>query len=161
MKIPAALLTLALLFLSASLAQQPGSAGYTPVEKYDPSRNADQDLRDAIVEAKRTGRRILLEVGGDWCKWCHILDRFFEEHPEIVKLRDTGFLMVKINFSEENLNEKFLGRFPPVAGYPHFFILDSNGKVLHSQDTAKLEEGEGYNLKKFTTFLEEWSPPKR
>lgn len=153
-------LTAALLFFSTGPAQPAGSAKYIPVEKYDPARNADKDLRDAIIEAQRTGRRILLEVGGDWCKWCHILDRFFAEHPDVVKLREAGFLMVKINFSEENLNKEFLDRFPPVAGYPHFFVLESSGKLLHSQDTGKLEEGEGYNLKKFSSFLEEWSPAR-
>src|SRR5207245_602169 len=71
---------------------------YTPVAKYDPKRDADQDIRDAIAEAKRTNRRILLEVGGEWCSWCHTLDNFFQAHPELIALRDKTFVTVKINF---------------------------------------------------------------
>jgi thioredoxin-related protein len=131
---------------------------YAPVTKYDPARNADQDLRNAIVEAQRTGKRILLEVGGEWCSWCHIMDRYFDQNPNLTKLRDTNYVTVKINFSKENENEKFLGRYPKIPGYPHLFVLESDGKHLHSQFTADLEEGQSYNLQKFTKFLETWAP---
>jgi hypothetical protein len=69
--------------------------------------------------------------------------------------------MVKINFSDENKNEPLLSRYPPVAGYPHIFVLDKDGKFLHSQDTGKLEEGKSYNLDKFMAFLKEWVVPER
>lgn len=61
-----------------ALAQSP----YTPVTKYDPKRDAARDINDAVAEAKRTNRRILLEVGGEWCSWCHTLDEFFDKHPD-------------------------------------------------------------------------------
>ena len=132
---------------------------YAPVLKYDPARNADQDIKDGIAEAKRTGKRVLLEVGGQWCIWCHIMDDYFEKHAELLAFREKNFIMVKINFSDENKNEQVLSRYPQVAGYPHLFVLDNDGKLLHSQDTGKLEEGRGYNLDKFMAFLKEWAPP--
>ena len=134
-------------------------AEYVPVLKYDPARNADQDIKDGVAEAKRTGKRVLLEVGGEWCIWCHIMDEYFEKHPDLLAFREKNFIMVKINFSDENKNEQVLSRYPKVAGYPHIFVLDTGGKLLHSQDTGQLEEGRGYNLDKFTAFLKEWAPP--
>ena len=129
---------------------------YTPVAKYDPGRSAEQDLRNAVTEAQRTGKRILLEVGGEWCSWCHIMDKFFDQNPNLTKLRDTNYVTVKINFSKENENGKFLGQYPKIPGYPHLFVLESNGKLLHSQFTGDLEQGQSYNLQKFTKFLEAW-----
>ena len=129
---------------------------YTPVAKYDPGRSAEQDLRNAVAEAQRTGKRILLEVGGEWCSWCHIMDKFFDQNPNLTKLRDTNYVTVKINFSKENENGKFLGQYPKIPGYPHLFVLESNGKLLHSQFTGDLEQGQSYNLQKFTKFLEAW-----
>ena len=41
-------------------------------KKYDPKRNADSDVKNAIAEARKTGKRVLLEVGGEWCSWCHL-----------------------------------------------------------------------------------------
>ena len=45
--------------------------------------------------------------------------------------------------------------------YPHLFVLDEAGKLLHSQDTALLEAGKSYDLAKFTRFLKDWSPPRK
>ena len=134
---------------------------YVPVHAYDPKRNSEQDIRAAVAEAQRTGKRILLEVGGEWCIWCHRMDEFFEKHPELLDIREKNFIMVKINFSDENKNEPLLSRYPPVAGYPHIFVLDKDGKFLHSQNTGKLEEGKSYNLDKFMAFLKEWAVPER
>jgi thioredoxin-related protein len=132
-------------------------SSYTPVAKYDPKRDAAQDIRDAAAEAKRTNRRVLLEVGGEWCSWCHHMDDFFTAHPELTGLRDKSFITVKINFSEENPNKEVLAHYPAIAGYPHLFVLDSDGGLIHSQDTSALEEGKSYNLERFTTFLTYWA----
>ena len=131
---------------------------FAPVTKYDPARSADQDLKSAVAEAQRTGKRILLEVGGEWCSWCHIMDKYFDDNPGLTKLRDTNYVTVKINFSKENENAKFLSQYPAIQGYPHLFVLESNGKFLHSQNTSPLEEKQTYNLQRFTDFLKNWAP---
>lgn len=143
-------------YLSQTAAAQ---SPYTPVSKYDPKRDAARDIDDAVAEAKRTNRRILLVVGGEWCSWCHTLDNYFTAHPELKALRNKNFVTVKINFSDENENDKVLSRYPPSEGYPHIFVLDSDGKFLHSQGTAVLESGKSYDLEKMNTFLTQWAPP--
>ena len=144
------------LLITASAGAQ---SAYTPVTKYDPKRDAARDINDAVAEAKRTSRRILLVVGGEWCSWCHILENYFAAHPELKALRDKNFVTVKINYSDENPNEAVLSRYPPSEGYPHLFVLDSDGKFLHSQGTAVLESGKSYNLEKMNNFLTQWAPP--
>jgi thiol:disulfide interchange protein len=136
-------------------------SAYAPVTKYDPKRDAAHDIDDAVTEAKRTNRRILLEVGGEWCVWCHILDEYFDKHPDLTALRDKNFVTVKINHSQENPNTEVLARYGPIEGYPHIFVLDSDGKFLHSQGTGVLESGRSYDLEKMTNFLKEWAPPIR
>ena len=148
---------LTVLFSATAAAQSP----YSPVTKYDPKRDAARDIDDAVAEAKRTNRRILLEVGGEWCSWCHILDEFFDKHADLTALRDKNFVTVKINFSDENPNKEVLSRYGHINGYPHIFVLDSDGKLLHSQDTAVFEEGRGYVLERLMTFLTHWSPASK
>jgi thiol:disulfide interchange protein len=145
-------------YLSQTAAAQ---TPYTPVTKYDPKRDAARDINDAVAEAKRTNRRILLVVGGEWCSWCHTLDNYFTAHPELKALRDKNFVTVKINFSDENSNEPVLSRYPPSEGYPHIFVLDSDGKFLHSQGTAVLESGKSYDLEKMNNFLMQWALPAK
>jgi thioredoxin-related protein len=132
-----------------------------PATKYDPKRDADRDIKSAVIEAQKSGKRILLEVGGEWCSWCHILDKYFQDNPKLTAFRDQNFILLKINFSPENENKEVLSRYPKIPGYPHFIVLDKDGKLLLSQGTSELEEGQSYNLKRMTAFFEKWTPAKR
>ena len=129
-------------------------------EKFDPARNAADDLKQAQARAAKENKRIVLDIGGEWCGWCVYMDKFFAANAQLKQKRDENFVWVKINFSPENENAEFLSAFPAIKGYPHLFVLDAEGKLLHSQDTSELEEGKGYNLQRFTEFLEKWSPAK-
>lgn len=131
---------------------------YKPITKFDPNRDAAKDIQDAITEARRTGKRIILDVGGDWCIWCHKLDNFFEENQDINHFLHENFIVVKINYSKESKNESVLAQYPKVAGYPHIFILDSDGKFLHSQNTGDLESGDHHDRNKVFNFLKAWAP---
>lgn len=132
-----------------------------PREKFDPARDPKADLDDAIAKASASNKRIILDVGGEWCGWCVYMDKFFLENPKLSKLRDDNYLWIKINMSEENENEPFLSAYPEIQGYPHLLIMDEKGTLLHSQDTSKLETGKGYNLAAFTNFLKKWAPLKK
>lgn len=133
---------------------------YSPVVEYDPARNASEDIREAIAEAQKTKKNVLLEVGGKWCIWCRIMDEFFQKNADILELRERNYVTVKINYSPENENKEALSSYPEVPAYPHLFVLDSSGKLLHSQFTGDLEEGKGYNREKFIAFLKQWAPSK-
>ena len=130
-------------------------------EKFDPARNPHDDLDGAIATALKENKRIILDVGGEWCGWCKYMDRFIFEHTELTKLRDDNYIWVKVNFSEENENVPFLGAYPEISGYPHLFVLDKTGKLLESKDTSQLEDGKVYNLARFTAFLQKWAVKAR
>lgn len=151
-------MTITYLPFRTAASQTVSQSKYVPVTKYDPKRDAAQDIQDAIKETQRSHKRILLEVGGDWCSWCHTLDRFFEAHPDLLLMREKNFVTVKINFSEENENKEVLSRYDSIPGYPHIFVLDSDGKLLHSQNTSALESGKSYDLERLTVFLANWAP---
>lgn len=150
---------------------QPVASGNTPAAadvaavaalgaQFDPKRDPANDLETAEVEAKRGGKRILLDIGGEPCELCHVLDEFIEGDAEVRSFRDANYVWVKVNVSEENRNEAFLAQYPKITAYPHLLVLDADGKLLHSQLTGELEKGKGYDRKKFFDFLKEWAPPQ-
>lgn len=145
-------------FLIASftiLAQTEDSA-----EKFDPTKNPFEDLKLAVEKAEQSNKRIILDVGGEWCIWCHRIDAFMHSTEEIKSLLEENYIILKINYSKENKNEKFLSQYPAIEGYPHFFVLDSNGKLLHSQNTGHLEKDKDYDKDKFLDFLNKWKPAR-
>lgn len=148
-------------FATAGLGQVPatGSGGGSQGErvKFDPKRDAAKDIENAIVRAKKENKRILLDVGGEWCGWCHKLDEFFATNAEAGALLRRHYVVVKVNFSPENKNEAVLSRYPKIVGYPHLFVLDKSGKLLHSQDTGQLETGDHHDAAKVIPFLKRWA----
>lgn len=125
---------------------------------FDPNRDAAADLKAGIAKAKSTKKRVLVDVGGNWCGWCHKLDKLFKENAEIASALKKHYVIVKINYSQENKNEKVLAEFPAISGYPHLFVLDGTGKLLHSQDTGLLETGDHHDPEKVMAFLNKWAP---
>ncbi len=145
-------------FLFALLLATNGIFAQTEVrtEKFDPARNSFDDLKAAVELANKSNKRIILDVGGEWCIWCHRIDAFMHGTEEIKTLLDKNFIVLKINYSKENKNEKFLSQYPAIEGYPHFFVLDKNGNLLHSQNTGDLEKDKDYDIDKFLAFLNKW-----
>jgi thioredoxin-related protein len=158
------LLTL-ILFCVPSIARQRIDSVRSTSEhnqKFDPARDAKKDVQDAISRAKESHKRILLDVGGEWCIWCHRLDSLFLQNKDLAEYLNKHYVVVKINMSKENNNQEFLSKYPKVAGYPHLFVLDKNGKLLHSQDTGELEYPKNYPIKghdkkKVFNFLKKWA----
>ena len=123
---------------------------------FDPKRDAFADGHDAIKRAKETNRLILIELGGDWCKWCHKFDNFLNKNPEVKKELHETFVLLKVNVSDENYNREFLKVFPRPLGYPHMYITQSNGKLLHSKDTGQFVVKGQYSVEKFKEFFKIW-----
>jgi thiol:disulfide interchange protein len=125
--------------------------------KFDPARDAAADVATALALAKAQNKRVIVDVGGEWCIWCHILERHIAANAEQRELRDRHFVWLKLNVSKENKNEAVLSRWPKVKGYPHLFVLDANGKLLHSQNTGELESGKDYDPAKMVAFFKQYS----
>jgi len=135
-----------------------GSA-YVPAHKFDPKRNAAADIQAAIGEAQRTGKRIIVDVGGDWCQYCHQMDQFFQEHHELAELRDKNFVTVAVYYGEDNKNHEALSHYSKVLGIPHFYVLEKDGTLIHSQHMIELRAGSKYDPEKMKEFLLKWAPP--
>ncbi len=150
-------LWLALLFVGLASAR----AGGLP-ERFDPNRDAAADIATAVAMAQAQDKRVLVDVGGEWCSWCRLMDAFFRENADARQLRDDNYVWVKVNWSPQSRNEAVLSRWPRIQGYPHLFVLDAAGHLLHSQNTGLLEDEEGqrYDKAKILAFLRSHRPPK-
>lgn len=127
---------------------------------YNPKENADSALNKAIAEAQNTGKYVLVQIGGNWCGWCARFHDFTTKDAQIDSLIKSSFVVYHLNYSPENKNKDLLSDlgFPQRFGFPVFCILDGNGMRLHTQNSAYLEEGEGYSKKKVMEFLAAWTP---
>jgi thioredoxin-related protein len=127
---------------------------------YNPKENADSALNKAIADAKKTSKYVFVQIGGNWCGWCARFHEFISNDKQIDSLIKSNYVVLYLNYSPENRNKDLLSDlgFPQRFGFPVFCILDENGMRIHTQNSAYLEEGEGYNKQKVMEFLSSWTP---
>ena len=132
-------------------------AAFYTVDHYDLEADPSEQLQATLKRATAENKRVLLQVGGDWCGWCKLMTKYIAETESVNQLIAEHYLIQKVTYDQKNKNEAFLSKYPKISGYPHLFVLDAEGELLHSQDTADLEEGKGYSEQAFTEFLTKWS----
>jgi hypothetical protein len=142
--------------------QTPGTAaapqpavGFYSVAAYNENQNPTADLAATIQRATAENKRILIQVGGEWCGWCHRISDYMETNEKVRQLVDDHFIVMKVTYPGAHV-ESFLEQYPRVEAYPHLFVLEPDGKFLHSQGTAELEFEKSYNEEVFCKFLSDW-----
>lgn len=148
-----------ILFATLALAACGGGGGGHD-GGYDEKADAGADIKNALILAKASNKRVLVEAGGNWCSWCKIMDKFFESHKTVAQARDEYYVTVKVAVPSGGPVPPALASYPAPAGYPHLYVLDADGALVHSQDTASLEAGQSYDVVKFIMFLNAHRPPK-
>jgi thioredoxin-related protein len=147
---------LMVLFLFVSLSSHAGDS----TKLYNPSANVSKDVEQALAKARKEKKNVLLQVGGNWCVWCYRLNSFIQTDSLLKRLLNDNYVLYHLNYSKENKNLDYLKKlgYPQRFGFPVLIVLDANGKQLHTQDSALLEKGNGYDEEKVKSFLKNWAP---
>jgi thiol:disulfide interchange protein len=144
---------------TAAFAQEKTENKKAEVKIYNPAADARADIDAAVARAKKARKHVFVQVGGNWCPWCIAFHQLIDATPELKAYLNAQYETVLVNYSKENKNEAVLAslNYPGRFGYPVFLILDGQGKVLHIENSAYLEEGKGHSVKKVTDFLKNWT----
>lgn len=117
--------------------------------------NTDGDLMNfelAKTKARSEGKHVLLLVGGDWCKWCKIMDLYLTENADVADKLTESFVIQKVYIGNDFAESALLKTLPSVPGAPHFFVMSPSGALVASYGTAPLEDGGSYSKERFLTF---------
>jgi len=140
-------------FTSMLLAQE--------AKLYNPSANAEEDILNALKEAKKQKKFVLLQAGGNWCKWCIEFARFAKADAQVDSAINANFIWYHLNWSKENKNSEIFAQygFPQRFGFPVFIILNEKGERIHTQSSEYLEDGKtSYDKFKVLWYLDMWKP---
>jgi thioredoxin-related protein len=127
---------------------------------YNSKADAAKDIKAAISKAKKEGKHVLIQAGGNWCSWCIKFNKFTHEQKRLDSLIKENYVVYHLNWSKENENKALFAKYgyPQRFGFPVFIILDEKGNRLHTQNSVYLEEGKGYSEEKTFDFLWGWTP---
>ena len=134
-------------------------APVTPLKKvYDEAIDPMKQIDQALAKAKKEGKNVICQVGGNWCRWCLMFADFIERDAEIAQTISDNYVYIHVNYPRRGASEQLTKRLGNCGrlGYPAFVVMQSDGSLLHLQDSSFLEEGEGYNKDKVLRFLNAW-----
>lgn len=100
---------------------------------------AQEELNNAVAEAKNTHKKVFLIFHASWCHWCHVLDTAMNEQSckalfekkfviaHIVAHESTQYLKSQ-NLGADAMLARYQG--PKRNGIPFWVIFDENGNKL-------------------------------
>ena len=147
------------LFVAITLSTAAFSQETAGPKVYNPQADAAAEIASAVAKAKAAKKHVFIQVGGNWCVWCIRFHDLVKATPELSTYMSDNYETVLLNWSPENKNAELMRKFnyPGRFGFPVFLILDGDGKLLHTQNTAYLEEGDGHSVPKVLEFLKNWN----
>lgn len=130
---------------------------------YDAKADGSLLVTAAFARAHSEGKNVLLDFGANWCPWCHKLHDVFANNAAVKAAIERNFVLVYIDVNKRNgparnaaVNERFGN--PIAHGLPVLVVTDATGKMLTTQDTGELEDGDNHSPQKVLAFLAHWEP---
>ena len=135
--------------------QQPVSAG----DKIYPTGDAHAEIQEALTEAAKGHKRVIVVFGADWCYDCHVLDLAFKR-TDIAPVLNKNFEVVHIDVGQGDKNQDIMQRYqvPMAKGIPAIAVLDSSGKLLYAQQGGEFEKARVLGPEDVIAFLNKWKP---
>ena len=103
---------------------------------YDEKANATAAVDKALARAKATNKRVLIDMGGNWCGDCRILAATMEL-PEMKAFLNRNFEMVSVDVGRMDKNLQVPARYgitSRLEGVPAILIVDpKTGQQLVSK----------------------------
>ena len=95
--------------------------------------------KEILTKAKTENKTIFVDVYTKWCGPCkHVSETVFPQE-KLGEYYNSRFINFKID-AESPAGKEFVKTYP-VTGYPTFFFIDGNGKVIHKIVGAKDVDG--------------------
>ena len=126
---------------------------------------------DGTVQAKQSGKKILIDVYTDWCVWCKRMDQNTYSDDSVAAYLQRHYVLVRLNaeskaqlsYKGQRFSEMELARAFGVNGYPTTIFLKANGDPITSMpgyadagrfgDVLRFIGEDIYLTKKFDEFL--------
>jgi hypothetical protein len=139
--------------------QQPTS---TNKDIYPSGADARVEIKDALAQASREHKRVIVVFGANWCYDCHVLDLAFHR-PDIEPLLKHNYEVVHVDVGEGDKNQDLMQQYqvPMKRGIPGLAVLENDGKLLFSQKNGEFEKARALSPEDLLQFLNKWKSQAR
>ena len=133
-----------------------------PIEEmrpYDETANADAVVNGAFARARKSHKRVLIDLGGNWCGDCIILDNVMQL-PEVKSFVDAHYEAVSVDVGRFDRNLEIPARFgitKRLEGVPSVLIATPDGRLVNAGHTAALVDARSMTPQAIADWIAQWA----
>jgi len=129
---------------------------------YPPNADAHADVQQALAKAARKHKNVLIIFGANWCFDCHVLERHLQS-PQVAPTVAANYELVKVDVGRGGKNRDLLDQYEVSIrhGIPALAVLDSEGRILFSQQHSEFVDARKMTPDDILEFLNKWKPAAR
>jgi thiol-disulfide isomerase/thioredoxin len=127
---------------------------------YNLQADAKAEVDAALARAKHSGKRVIVDLGGNWCGDCRVFAGILAV-PEVKKFVDAHFEVVLVNVGRYDTNLDIPARWgiDKLAAAPTTLIVSPQGKLLNKDDTIALRDARAMTPQAVVDWLAHWAAP--
>jgi thiol-disulfide isomerase/thioredoxin len=127
---------------------------------YDEHADADKAVAAAFARARKSHKRVLIDLGGNWCGDCVVLANVMQL-PEMKPFLASHYEIVSVDVGRFDKNLQIPARFgitKRLAGVPSLLIVEPDGKTLvDSGDVSALADARHMTPQGLADWLAKWA----
>ncbi len=126
---------------------------------YDTAANAKADVARASALAKRQHKKLLIDLGGNWCLDCRVLAGIMEL-PELKPFIDKHFVVVKVDIGSYDTNLDIPARYGARydRGAPAVLIVNPvNNQLVNDGHFLALADARHMTPQALADWLAQWA----
>ncbi len=129
------------------------------MQPYDEHANADAAVAAAFARARKSHKRVLIDLGANWCVDCVVLANFVEL-PAVKKFVAAHYEWATVDVGRFNRNLQIPARFgitKKLAGVPTLIIATPEGKQLNANDVFAVTEASSLTPQALADYLAKYA----
>lgn len=156
----------AVLSMAASAAEAPkvsaaAMADLPVVERtpYDANADATATVDAAFARARKNGKRVLIDMGGNWCGDCIVLANIMAL-KEVKPFITAHFEVVTVDVGRFDKNLQIPARFgitKRLEGVPAVIVAEANGKFVNEGKITALSDARHMTPQAVVDWLAQWA----
>ena len=127
---------------------------------YDEKANADAQVAAARNRALKTHKRLLIDLGGNWCLDCRLLAGTIDL-PEMKRFVDAHFVVVTVDVGRFDKNGQIAARYGikgRLKGVPAVLVVDPrSNKLLNAGHETELADARSMGPQALADWLARWA----
>ncbi len=131
---------------------------WTAIEApYEEKADAKAELEAAFAHARKNGKLILLNLGGNWCPDARALAGMLEI-PQLRVWLDDNYEHVKINIGDYDRNMDIPARFgfEELEGVPALLAIKTDGTLINEKNCYQFRNARERDPQEVLDYLIEW-----